>query len=150
MKCKYCGAEMTHDATRCPACGEEIASGKLSAGKIALLALLVVIAVAVIAALVAADVAAVAALVAADVAAVAAVRGAFHVPIWAGKLTNRKARPPNAGLNTLAPIPPKNSLQTTMANKAPKTTIQRGSVGGKVSANKIPVTTAEQSPVRIT
>lgn len=52
MKCKYCGAEMTHDATRCPACGEEIASGKLSAGKIALLAVLVVIAVAVIAALV--------------------------------------------------------------------------------------------------
>ena len=72
-------------------------------------------------------------------------KGRIHVPMAAGKLVNKNARPVSAGLKTFAPIPPKKPLATTMAKIAPKTVIQTGRVGGKTNANINPVTTAERS-----
>ena len=118
------------------------------------------VAAAPVAALVAAEVAAapVAALVAAEVAALVAstklialaFAGVSQVaPMVDGKLTNINARPAKAGLNTFAPIPPKNSFATIIAKTPPKATCQSGTVGGQTKASKIPVTIAEQSFTRI-
>lgn len=54
MNCKFCNAQLEEGTTKCPACGAEnpAGNGKLSAGKIALLAVLVVAAIAVVIALV--------------------------------------------------------------------------------------------------
>ena len=52
MKCKFCGAELVDGVTRCPECGAEGSANKLPAGKIALLAVLGIIAAAVVVALV--------------------------------------------------------------------------------------------------
>ena len=53
MKCKFCNAELEQGMEKCPACGAEVEqSGKLSAGKIALLAVLAIAAVAVVIALI--------------------------------------------------------------------------------------------------
>lgn len=53
MKCKFCNAELEQGVSKCPACGAEVEqSGKLSAGKIALLVILAVAAVAVVIALI--------------------------------------------------------------------------------------------------
>ena len=100
--------------------------------------------------------------VAAEVAALVAALGASTklialafagvsqvAPMVDGKLTNINARPAKAGLNTFAPIPPKNSFATIIAKTPPKATCQSGTVGGQTKANKIPVTMAEQSFIRM-
>ncbi len=45
-----------------------------------------------------------------------------------------------AGLNTLAPKPPKAILPNVIAKTAPKTTMVSGIVGGRIKPNSIPVT----------
>jgi len=73
--------------------------------------------------------------------------GMFQLVIAAGKLMSRKARPINAGFKGFAPNPPKNSFATTMAKAAPSATIQSGVPGGRTSASRNPLTTAEKSPI---
>ena len=85
--------------------------------------------------------------VAALVASMAPARGFCQVVMAAGKLMRRKARPMRAGLKGFWPRPPKNSLATTMAMKAPRTAIQMGVEGGRTRARRRPVTTAEKSPM---
>ena len=60
---------------------------------------------------------------------------------------NRKARAARAGLTMFAPMPPNSCFTTTMAKKSPIRIVQNGSVTGQTKATRMPVTTAERSPV---
>ena len=55
---------------------------------------------------------------------------------------NKTARPVNAGLKTLEPIPPKSPLAIIIATAAPKIIIHQGIVGGQTKASITPVTQA--------
>jgi hypothetical protein len=68
--------------------------------------------------------------------------GSDQVVIAVGKVAWRKARPTSAGLNTFWPSPPQMSFPNPIATTPPRKAIQRGSVGGRVSASSTPVTTA--------
>ncbi len=75
--------------------------------------------------------------------------GFTYVDIIAGQEATKAALAANAGFIKFDPNPPKNSLTIIIANAAPKTAIHQGAFAGKLKANKIPVTTALKSLIRI-
>ena len=60
---------------------------------------------------------------------------------------SRKQRAPSAGFMKFCPNPPKSIFTTIIANAPPITPIQSGALGGRFSASKSPVTTAEKSAI---
>lgn len=73
------------------------------------------------------------------------VAGTVQVVISTPKEAVRKARPTMAGLNTLAPSPPKAILATPTAITEPMAAAQKGNAGGSDNARITPVTTALRS-----
>ena len=69
----------------------------------------------------------------------------FQVVISTGKETSRKTRPTRAGLKIFCPRPPKVILATPMATTEPMTMSHHGEFGGRLSASRQPVTTADRS-----
>ena len=62
------------------------------------------------------------------------------------KEIRRKHLAPSAGFIKFWPSPPKSIFTTIMANAPPKTACHQGSVCGRFSASRRPVTTALRSP----
>ena len=65
--------------------------------------------------------------------------------IEVGKETIITMRAVRAGLTKFWPMPPNICFTTTIATTAPKNTIHKGMLTGRLKANRIPVTTALRS-----
>jgi hypothetical protein len=74
------------------------------------------------------------------------VAGTVQVVIIIPKLTVKNALPIIAGLNILAPSPPKTILPTAIAKQLPVIAAQSGMAGGSDNARIKPVITALKSP----
>ena len=73
--------------------------------------------------------------------------GLLHVVMAPVNEISMNARADSAGLNGLYPKPPNTCFATAIANTLPHTAIQRGRSGGRLSASRRPVSTAEKSPM---
>ena len=70
-----------------------------------------------------------------------------QVVIATGQDAIRKARPASAGLMKFLPRPPNRHLAKIIAMPSPMISIQYGSVTGTTKASRVPVTTADRSPI---